>query len=913
MQSCPSPDALAALVANGAPDEETHLHLDHCASCRRIVSALAGAEHDALASTLAEVPGADAPAVAPGQVLGRFTISRLLGRGAMGEVWAANDGVLEREVAVKLLRIRPELEVEAAARLTQEAQAMARLRHPNVVAIYDLGSANGQLFCAMELVDGTTLRQWLEGPRPWREVLDVLLGAGRGLAAAHASGLVHRDIKPDNVLIHRDGRPLVTDFGLATMREADDAAGAVVGTPAYMPPEQLEGRAVDPRSDQFSFCVMAYEALFGTRPFAGASIGELAAAIARGVPMPASPNGVPQGVIRCLVRGLAARPEDRFPSMDALDDALLREADRPKRRRRALLAAGVVIALGATVAVAVTRGLADPEDSVRSAASSRMQRIWGESQRAALRRHFRETGAPRAEETGALVVRGLDDYRTSWLAARVDAWAATRVRGEVPQDMLERRIACLDLKADAMRAAVAVLSTATVAEVAKARDVVTALPEVATCSDLERLRHEPARVSSPMDAELAALSALVSIGRKDEAKARVVATIANIERSGDTSRLPRAVFDLGWIEALRGNHAEAEVQLRRALELGAAAQDHVLVAEVWLRLFSVIGFEQRRPEAALALEPAVRAAVLQAGNTLVQQANLARSLGLVEAARTNHPAARDHFLRARELYVALRGERHYDVALADINIASAVLNLGELDEATRRLERALAGLDPKLHGPTIAQAHQNLCAIAWRREDWAGSERHCRLAAEVYTSALGADHPLTSKSLMFRARALRKLHRLDEATETLLRARAIQEKTMPAGNQERIHTDLYLAQIAEDQHDHARAEELALRAVTALREHGIPPHLQSFALSELARIIAYRDPARALDYYDDAIRGYITNAGRDPSGDTELLTDMTKAALAAHQPGRALAWFDKLPAAAAALPALRESLVAKRR
>jgi tetratricopeptide (TPR) repeat protein len=328
----------------------------------------------------------------------------------------------------------------------------------------------------------------------------------------------------------------------------------------------------------------------------------------------------------------------------------------------------------------------------------------------------------------------------------------------------------------------------------------------------------------------------------------------------------------------------------------------------------VIGFEQRRPEVALALEPAVRAAVLQAGNDLVQQAVLAKSMGLVEAARSNNPAARDHFLRARTLYVAARGEHHDDVTLADINIASVVMHLGQLDEAQRRLERALSQLDPGgAHNPTIAQVHQNLCAVAWRRDDWSGSERHCRAAAELYTSTLGADHPLTAKSLMFLGRALSKLGRFDEARIALERARAVQEKAMPPGQPERIHTGLYLAQIAEARRDFAGAEELALGALAALRQHGIPVARHAFALSELARIASHRSLARGLDYYDEALQAHVSNPGRDRSGDRELLVDMTKVALAANQPRRVLAWFAKLPDAAAALPDLRARLAAKRR
>src|SRR6185503_8094735 len=204
--------------------------------------------------------------------VGRFQLTRHLGRGAMGDVWAARDPELDRDVALKFLGMRAQtLSDNSGERMRREAQAMARLSHPNVVAIHELGEVDGQIFCAMQLVDGQNLRSWLRTPRTWRQIAAVMLDAGRGLAAAHRAGLVHRDVKPENILIAGDGRALVSDFGLAKLvaldREGDEEpaaaadtsalsrmtqTGALLGTPAYMSPEQLEGGAVDARSDQFS-------------------------------------------------------------------------------------------------------------------------------------------------------------------------------------------------------------------------------------------------------------------------------------------------------------------------------------------------------------------------------------------------------------------------------------------------------------------------------------------------------------------------------------------------------------------------------------------------------------------------------------------------------------------------------------
>lgn len=277
----------------------------------------------------------DRPAELPR--VGRYTLLRCIGQGGMGIVYAARDEELGREVAIKLLRA--EIAKEDDRRLAEEARALARLAHPNVVCVFDVGVHEGQRFIAMEYVAGDNLRRWLGAPRTLREVLQVFVAAGRGLHAAHLVGLVHRDFKPDNVLVGDDGRPRVLDFGLA--RPPDDAsvvgrppvlgadvdplgtaltsAGVVIGTPAYMAPEQYLGEAADARSDQFSFAVSLYHAVYGERPFGGEDPQALALSIVRGRLRPVSPRySVPLWLEQLLERALRVDPAQRFPSMDAL-------------------------------------------------------------------------------------------------------------------------------------------------------------------------------------------------------------------------------------------------------------------------------------------------------------------------------------------------------------------------------------------------------------------------------------------------------------------------------------------------------------------------------------------------------------------------------------------------------------------
>jgi len=297
---------------------------------------------------------APAPRLLVGRQLGRYALVERLGAGAMGIVYRAEDRELARHVAVKVLH-RPDAAL--TERLVREARAMAQVNHPNVVGVYDVGVTGGTTYIAMELVSGTSLRGWQQAGRTLPETIEAYVAAGRGLAAAHAAGIVHRDFKPDNVLVGDDGRVRVTDFGLAAARPGDARAqptadleltrtGTVLGTPAYMAPEQFTGGNVDARTDQFSFCVALYEALYGQRPFDGASFETLGDNVCEGRVRPAPAGSAVSRELRAIVlRGLAVRPGDRHPTMAHLLDELARDRARPWRRT-AFAAAALAVVLG---------------------------------------------------------------------------------------------------------------------------------------------------------------------------------------------------------------------------------------------------------------------------------------------------------------------------------------------------------------------------------------------------------------------------------------------------------------------------------------------------------------------------------------------------------------------------------------
>ncbi|MCA9707641.1 MAG: serine/threonine protein kinase, partial [Myxococcales bacterium] len=383
---------------------------------------------DRLEATIVADPRPPVPTPLPSRV-GRYHVDECIGRGAMGVVLRAHDPSLDRVVAIKLLHAHAPSR-DGAKRLLREAQALAQLSHPNVIDVYDVGTVGGRIFIAMEYVAGHTLADWLERrpPPPREAILDAFVQAGRGLAAAHAAGLVHRDFKPANVLRGHDGRVRVVDFGLAappreqevqaTLGSQDDdaadvrmtATGFVVGTPAYMSPEAHCGAPADARSDQFSFCVSLFEALWGQRPFLGKTPKEVAAQAANGeIHVPAGAD-VPAAVRDAVLRGLRAHASERWPSMEALLQAL-----RPPRRRiwPWLLTAGAV---GTVTAVALW-----PRPSPCERAADAVTQIWSDDARSRMQQAFGASGLSYATDTWQRVEGRLQSQAQDLAQARVAA------------------------------------------------------------------------------------------------------------------------------------------------------------------------------------------------------------------------------------------------------------------------------------------------------------------------------------------------------------------------------------------------------------------------------------------------------------------------------------------------------------
>jgi len=365
---CPDADTLAALVADALAESERAEIAVHAASCSTCHALLAG-----LLETADSGDGTRraAATLGEGTRIGRYVLGERLGAGGMGVVYAATDSELHRRVAVKLLRAdgTGELSTQGRERMMREARVLASLSHPNVVTVFDVGTHGDNVFLAMELVEGGNLAAWVrEGKHSLAEILDRLIDAGRGLAAAHAAGVVHRDVKPDNILVGRDGRARVTDFGLARLERAPEVPAGVarggseeltregtqMGTPVYMAPEQRAAGEVGPRADQWSFCAMIYELVAGVRPFRIEDPDERATAITAGRITPPR-RKIPRWLVRVVARGLRAEPNERWDSIDELVAALVRGRRRPARIARTIgLSAVAVVALGG-VAIAKHR------------------------------------------------------------------------------------------------------------------------------------------------------------------------------------------------------------------------------------------------------------------------------------------------------------------------------------------------------------------------------------------------------------------------------------------------------------------------------------------------------------------------------------------------------------------------------
>ena len=666
-------------------------------------------------TTLPRAPRtADVAGIAAGDFIGRYRVLEVLGAGGMGVVYGAFDPELQRKVALKLVRAEfAGLDIELRARLTREAQAMARIRHPNVITVFDVGTYADRLFVAMEVIDGWTLTSWQAArTRSVEEILRVFAAAGAGLAAAHAAGLVHRDFKPDNILIGGDGHVCVTDFGLvrpvagdvdeseepsspdATVEGELTRAGAVVGTPAYMAPEQMRGAPADGRADQFSFCVALFEALYGVRPFPGKSLAELEGAILGGQRLRARRKGVPASVKRALARGLAGDAAARFDSMDAL----LRALAPPRRRSVAFATAAVAGFVGVSALAGVTQWRGDRARMCHGAAS-RLAGAWDAERRSAVFAALGGDGG--SADRAARVVAALDDYAGRWTRAYTDACEATRVRGEQSEARLDLRMQCLDDRRKETEELTRLLvADRTVAD--KATQAVQALPSVAACADvvaLERPRRAPpgsqAKLELPRRFIARARAELNSL-KCAEARTHAGDAMRDARALDDPALAARAALLLARAQRCLGEQAAARTTMVDGAVLAARAHDEVALTFLASQAVQLDAQEANYADAAHWVELADEAAARTNGDAHAEADRL-YGRAILEWRQDHLEAAVALHRRAARFYDQIEGPEADRLRNLG-QLASVLGNMGRFAEA-EPLHHQIRDAFARLMGP----------------------------------------------------------------------------------------------------------------------------------------------------------------------------------------------------------------------
>jgi eukaryotic-like serine/threonine-protein kinase len=751
-------------------------HLAACSKCTELVALAAGGKsaRSPRAAPIAEPLGT-------GASVGRYIIIRIVGRGGMADVYLAHDPELSRRVALKLLHGQGH-EIAARgdgpARLLREARAIARLSHPNVVVVHDAGTVGERVFIAMEHVEGETLAAWVAArPRTWREIRDVFVQAARGLEAAHAAGLVHRDFKPQNAMVGRDGKVRVMDFGLVSdlsteVRGAGGSSappdlvltgtvhdrrtvvrtrtGALIGTPGYMAPEQFLGEPADERTDQFSFCVALYEALYGERPFRGDSLDVLRKAVTEGsIAAPSKRAGVPAWVRRVVLRGLSVRRADRFLSMTDLLRALDRDPARRWTRAVAVAAAGLLLVGGG----AFVRHTAARGEALCRGAAERLAAAWETAaaartpRRDAIRAAFSASKRTHTEVIWRLTAAALDRYVTEWESAYADACEATHVRGEQSEVLLDLRMSCLGRRRDGLRALTDLLVAADAPMVDRAIDAALALPAVASCADRNLLQAaipppEPsvrAHVEE-LQRQLAQAKALHDAGRSHDALAITRPLLGQARALAYGPLVAEAQLQLA-LQLLYEKDAEKET--RQALVDGETYGQDEVVATAAVLLVYQVGYAKGRREEGWSWAQFATAALRRIGGHERLWAWLHNhQIGLLMNENRYAEALAESEL-LRDSNEKAFGPDHPDVGLAVLAVAESLSNLKRPTEALIAIDRAIAIFE-QAYGPghsngTISiNTRGEIFAALGRRQE---ARRQFEEVLATWTKELGPDHP----------------------------------------------------------------------------------------------------------------------------------------------------------------------------
>ena len=763
-----------------------------------------------------------------GAALGRYLVLEQLGAGGMGIVYSAYDPELDRKVALKLLR--PSL-VADQTRLRREAQAMARLQHTNVVAVHDVGLYRDRMFVAMELVNGTTLSQWLkERPRSYPAILDVFRQAGRGLAAAHAVGLMHRDFKLSNVLIGPDGRVRVVDFGLAravpssggehsdqppsttSMSGGEHSAqppptdsiselhvlgatitcsGAFIGTPTYMAPEQFLGLPTDARTDQFSFCVALYRALFGERPFGGEDLATISDEVTHGR-LRALPKDsrVPSWVAQVVLRGLAIDPSHRWPSMDALLVALAR--DPAKTKSRWLWGSLAFVALASLIVGYAT--LQRRGAMVCRGAERKLVGVWDDERKRAVHASFAATGNSSAEEVFQTVTRAFDAYASQWVTAHTRACEATRILREQSEELLDLRMECLDERLQEVEAQVDLFSAADAGVIAQAAQMAASLTSLRGCSDLAALR---APLRPPADPrtrtrveevrkKIARAKVLQGAGKFAEALAVAAPTAAEARDLKYWPLESDALLRLGLIQQASSQLETAETTLEDAAFAARAGRDvsnEQLVAAAMAKLKTG---RLQYDEAHRWLRRGFAASTSVGDSDEQSLATLLGAASVLATARGSRAEALDYSKRVVAIRERVDGPESYTFGAALVDLGAKHASLGEYEKAKPLIRRGQPILERQLgpESPSVGWALFHLGYAHRRLREYDDAVLCFRRSLDIQQKAFGPMHPRLASVLGNLGDVLVAQGKYEEALQTFQREWAIAQ-TLPPQHPER--------------------------------------------------------------------------------------------------------------------------------
>ncbi len=853
---------------------------------------------------------------APAPKIGRYTILGALGRGGMGAVYAAYDDKLDRRIAIKLLHHSGP---DASARLLGEARALARVEHPNVVAVHDVGEDGDRVYVAMEFVRGRDLRQWLTQSHTWREIVEVFVQAGRGLAAAHAVSVLHRDFKPDNVLISDETRVRVADFGLALVDAAagtptitleDDGSrdgGPVdhaAGTPPYMAPEQLRGEPLDHRADQFAFCVSLFEALYGTRPFWGNTLAEFAEAIRAGAPRVDAERDVPRWVRPIVVRGLAADREQRWSSMDALVDAL----SAPLRRRRGRIAWGVVAAATGLGAIALaTRGA---NEFVCDGGTALVESAFSDERRQQAADAFAAAADGWGQDAWRRVDAELSAYAGAWSDRHRYFCEATHLRRELSAEHLDTRMRCLERRWRVFSTLMDLFTRADAALVERSSAALESLRSPDTCPDDDATAKVPAELAdavNAVDLKLQESTALQAAGRYDDSKQIVLSALQEADALGFAPLRARAAGRLGTVSSALQESEPAREYLRQAYlsahELGMTG----LMVDTAHELAFVSGNLERDLSEALVWSDLEAASLRRLADTATpgQWANHRRTRATVYESAGKLDEA---IVAMREALEAETAAQIEPLGLATTlnNFAVTMYRAGRHDESLTAVRRAVE-IRRSVQGPdhpmtlqttnllavalTEAGEHQQSIEVATELLD---RVRRVRGTADsLYATVLGnrantlakldrlddalADYDAAIRTfepdslrqgpvLVSRAGVLRRLDRHAEAKQSLQRALEVFEAQLPPGHESIAVVLSNLANVSSDLGDHEDAIALSQRALEILESGAKASAQRARVEANLASsLVAVGRDDEALALTDAALARLSAESEPDPT------------------------------------------------